>query len=382
MKIPPFIVYGGVSVLLVIWWGVAFHTDPPSTASAVNTEQQSGANIPAYKQLSSFSREDLKEALSGNFTMMAALIHDWDIDARYLKSLGVPGIAVLPPEKILESQLIARTLKAKTTTPSGRFLPQTYVAASFLLAIADPSQIVALPKGFREQTTLYPRKMTEGIPLDIDRHHSESLLLSQPDLAFIAPYSLPSTVEALRNQGIKLFSINSLDTFEEICKVLMQVGEAVDRPQEALLLRTFMEAAMLATDNRLAFENQTRPLPKTLYASYHSSFSLPTRKNLTGQLLMRAGVMEHMEELEMYVIQQQWSVPIDQEKIVNFKPDCLIISSDNTQGLMKRIDSDPAFEGLRSSCRRIAYVDEDIVNSPTQYIVLAYYDLVQAMIRP
>lgn len=380
MKIPSIITYTAVSALLIVWWGLAFRSEP--THVGLPKTQEHSHKADDCSLLSSFERNELKEALSGNYNLMAALMLEWDIDAQHLAKQEVKDVRRLSSEALLESQLIARKLQRYRRVGEKRFLPQTYVAASFLLTLAEPKQIVALPQGFRRQTALYSPNITSQIPVDLDRHHSESLYLCQPDLAFIAPYSHPSTVEALRNQGIKLFSIQALDTFEDICHVLTQIGEATERSDEALLLRTFMEAAMLAIDNRLACQKEKSSLPKSLYVSYHSAFSLPTKKNLTGQLLIRMGVMEHMEELEAYAAQNQWSFPIDQEKIVNYKPECLIISSDNAEGLKQRIDNDPAFAGLRNSCGRIVYVNEDIINSPSQYIVLAYYDLVQALLQP
>lgn len=377
MKIGSFSLYLCAIAILVIWWGLAFRTDP-NYATTHQTQHDSTNSIEAFSCLK-IKREDLKEALAGNFTLMALLVASWDAEAQYMQQMGIDGIQRLPLSTILSSQLAAKELSRKRTSNEKRFLPQTYVAASFLLALAEPQQIVALPNGFRQQEALYDPQITSQISLDIDRHHSETLYLQKPELAFVASYSHPSTVEALRNQGIQLFTIGALDTFQDICNVLTQIGNVTDRVAEAQLLRIFMEGAMLAIDNEIAFRKRENPVPKSLYVSYHSAFSLPTKKNLTAQLLIRLGVMEYMEELEAYTSQNQWSVPIDQEKIVNFKPDCLIISSDNAEGLKRRIDSESTFNGLRNTCQRIAYVNEDIVNSPTQYIVLAYYDLVQAV---
>lgn len=378
----PVFIYVGAIVILAVWWGVAFqayHAITPSHREPLHSKTD---ELPEKQLLSVMKRDELKSALSGNWELVSSLIHNWDVDAQFLQDRGVNGIKRLPSDVLLKSVLLKRTIFNKSSiNAQKRFLPQTYASACFLLAITRPEQIIALPRGLRQRTSLYPISVTEKIPLDIDRHHSEALFLKNPDLAFIAPYSHPSTVEALRNQGIKLFSIDSLNSFEEICEVLQNVGEAVDSPSEASLLRIFMEAAMFAIDNRLVYERSTRELPKTLYASYHSSFSLPTKNNLTSQLLLQLGVADHMKEIETYISQQQWSTPIDQEKIVNFKPDCLIISADNMQGLKKRIEEDPVFEGLRNACRRIVYVDEEVANSPTQYIVLAYYDLLQAVIQ-
>jgi iron complex transport system substrate-binding protein len=379
-KTSTYFVYFGAAILLTVWWGAAFRHHPATTSSTKEIQPSPIDLSVEEKHLSSFVREELIQALAGNYTLMAKLIQEWDVDALLLENLGISGVSRLSQAEYLRSQLIARRLQQPISQyEKKRFLPQTYAAATFLLALATPEQIVALPRGFRQHQGIYPVETIQKISLDIDRHLSEAIFLTKPSIAFVAPYSHPSTVEALRNQGITLFNIHSLDSFEDICQVVLGIGHAIESQQEAELLKIFMEAAMFAIDNRLAYAVFKHSLPRTLYVGYHSSFSLPTKKNLTGQLLIRMGVMDHMEELEIYAAQHQWSIPIDQEKIVNFKPECLIISTDNTQGLKKWIDTDPAFEGLRKACDRISYVNEDIVSSPTQYIVLAYYDLVQTV---
>ena len=50
-----------------------------------------------------------------------------------------------------------------------RFLPQTYAAASFLLAIAQPHEIIALPKGMRHLSQIYQPEKLALIPENIDR---------------------------------------------------------------------------------------------------------------------------------------------------------------------------------------------------------------------
>src|SRR5690606_7206820 len=95
-------------------------------------------------------------------------------------------------EKDLELESQARSLiifddegiPFQPSTTQQIFLPQTFVSASFLLALASPQEIAALPKGMRAQTHLYPKVLTDQIPLDTGRTNSEQLYRLHPGTAF------------------------------------------------------------------------------------------------------------------------------------------------------------------------------------------------------
>ncbi len=226
--------------------------------------------------------------------------------------------------------------------------------------------------------------MCARIPTNIDRIYSEGLFLARPDLAFVAPYSHPPALEVLRNQGIPLFTLKHSNTPEDIKEALLKVGHASNHPLEAQLLTIFMEASFLAIDNRLhALQNEIRePLAtrRMLFLYYHHYFMVPTLKSLTGQLMARA--LEHCQRIACPIPENQdrWRVPYEQEKILHANPDCLIISTpyyyipEYASGPRQTL---PLLEGFDS--QRIVYVDESIQESPTQYIVLAYFDLFQAI---
>lgn len=380
-KFIPSLFYISAGIILTIWWGLAFRCDPICIHS--NSTASGSIKIDEFDYLSTIDRDRLKSSLQGNPLEMAAFIHDWDVDAQWLESIQIKDIKRLKPHEILKSQLLARKLvKYPSQFNELKLLPQTYVSANFLLAMVKPSQIMALPKGFREQQSIfYSPTQTDLIPLNIDRNNTEQWFLKNPNLAFIAHYSHPSTVEALRNQKIPLFTISKINTFEEICKEILEVGKAIEREDIAELLTIFMEGAMLSLDNRLSFIKSQKPLPKTLYVNYHAAFSFPTEKNLIGQLLVRMGIMDHKKELDKSRIQGRWSIPIEQEKIIHFKPECLIISSNNKEVMKKQIEKDSAFAGLKNACKHISYVDENVMQSPTQFVVLAYFDLLQALVN-
>jgi iron complex transport system substrate-binding protein len=330
--------------------------------------------------------------------LMAKLIADWDIDAQLLTIAGHQSVKRLPRHSYLRSQILGRQLSnvqsksplqqgyvvddngtpIKVFTNGKKYLPQTYVSASFLLALTDAEQIVALPKGLRSYTSLFPTTLTDQIPRDIDRYNSETLFLAKPSIAFVANYSHPALLNALQEQGVQLFTLTKLNSIPEIGEAIIRTGQAIEKPLQAELLALFIESAIQSIDNRLLAMSHAlidNTIPKTLFMNYHSQFTTPTSKSLNGQLIERLGIAQNLKETD-----NEWVVPVDQEHIININPECLIIATPNRKSVEKHLYSNEAFAKVAAiKNRRIYFVDETIQQFPSQYIVLAYYDLFHAL---
>jgi len=344
--------------MLAIWWWLAFAPQPskPIDVSPQVTPSPL-ANIPL---LSPLDRELLHRALAGDFQLMARLIMDWEVDAQLLIDQG-KSVKRLSREELLRSQSLSRQLKQADT--SQRFLPQTYVAASILLALVGPQQIVALPKGLRLQKQLYPPELTNAIPLDTDRYNAEKLYLAQPDIAFVSGrYSHPSTLQALKNQGIKIAAIESLvGSLQDIKKTIAFIGENAGRSEHAELLNLFIDAAFAAIDNRYQAKN-----PDVLYLSYFEQFYLPSPDTIACELLTRQGVSLPMKLSY---------APLEREILQILDPKIVLISTSENAAI-------PSLHHLKAVQEgRLYFLDDDVQQTPTQYVVLAYFDLVDALAR-
>ena len=405
-------IYALVVILIGSWWYLAFKQEDPISVPSEQTPvfENSRATSFNHSLLTPMNRDALLKALSGNTSLMIKLMSEWDVDAQIMQSEGLHHAKRLSRKDYLRAQVLGRQLKnfpleklhqlqegsrlKKISDDTGKvidlkhspchFLPQTYAAASFLLALTPPEEIVALPRRLREQEQLFPRSVTNRIPLDCDRYNAEKLFLANPQVAFIAHYSHPATIQALSNQGVQLYTMRDMNTLTDICEELLCIGNVINRPVEAELLKIFIEAAMLAIDNRMAslqmyFVQQQKP-PQVLFLSYHQTYSIPTRHTLTGQLLQRMGILDLSHHAIAKNESSQWSIPIDKEAILHLDPDCLIISTENVAFLKKEIPLDPALNQLSAvQNHRLFFVDEVIQQSPSQYIVLAYHDLIQAL---
>jgi iron complex transport system substrate-binding protein len=396
---------------IIGWWMLAFRPPavPISYPAALSSQSLALKTSVLLEELSPLQRDALQRALSGHFSLMVEFINQWEQDAQLLAQKGVKGIQRLSKEKYIQAHILGHLLQDSSAgylrqlnckmnldwirDDNGelihiedsfqRFLPQSFVAASFLLSIAKPHEIIALPKGMRYLPQLYTSDMLAQIPNNIDRIHSEKLYLAHPNLAFVAPYSHPPALEVLRNQKIQLYTIKHIDSITDIQEALLKVGHASNHVLEAQLLAIFMEASFLSIDNRLQALNESKnsQIPRRLlYLYYHQNYMLPTSKSLSGQLITRA--LSHSSHMSCPIPQNQeeWRIPFEQEKILQAQPDYLIISTpyfSNSQPIAHHHDALQQSDAFKS--QRIFHVDETIQESPTQYIVLAYFDLFQAL---
>jgi iron complex transport system substrate-binding protein len=180
--------------------------------------------------------------------------------------------------------------------------------------------------------------------------------------------------------------MKNIQSFSDISKELVHMGTLANKPLEAELMNIFIDAAIAAIDNQQAvllhhFKERQVDLPRVLVVNFHQTFTVPTTKTLTGQILTR---MQALDITLKYVSESgqahEWMAPIDRERLVNLNPDYLIIATENEEEAAKDIYGDKALNEI-SALRhhRLLFVDESIQHSPSQYAVLAYHDLVQAL---
>lgn len=361
-----------------------------------------------FPYLSSCKRESIHLALSGDFQQAISLLNQWDRDARFLEARGVSGIQRLSTEDYIKAYLLANLMeqpkeeRAKINaqirishieddrghlvhlySPQLRLLPQTYVAASFLLAIAHPNEIAAIPKGLRHLSHIYSPALLEKIPKNVEDYSSEGLHLDHPDMAFVALYSHPSRMEMLRQQGIELCTIQRIDDLECIQNNLLKIGHISRHPLEASLLNLFIKACFFMVDNRLRaldqLLHQDLPTQQLLFLHCRQHLMLPTERCLTGQLLQRMAA--HHKHLSCFVHphKSEWQVACSQETIRELNPHCLVLSFPYSKQEIEPIFS-TFLDFLPHASQNVwIYVDDHIQESPTQYLALAYYDLFQAL---
>ncbi|SCA63780.1 Uncharacterized protein SCG7086_BD_00150 [Chlamydiales bacterium SCGC AG-110-P3] len=372
-----FAAYSGLIILVAGWWIFSFH-------GRTSTPLPIAYNAPTAL---SFAREDLQDALKGNIGMMTTLVDRWGANAGLTESQSN------------EFQYLARTLSEGTdqeiaiersrsrpativdhcntplslVPPPRRFLPQTYLSASIMLAIADLEQIVALPHGMRLHRHIHSGERMDAITLDTDRTNAEAVYRMDPDIAFVAHYSNPATLETLRHQGIALCGIDKIDTLTDVMETVELVGTVINRPLKGRMLRLFIEAAMNAIDH----ETAEIPQQRVLYLNYYPPFSTPTARTLTAQMLERLKCRIALNEDRS---QSGWRIVLDLEEIRRINPDCMIISCTDSAAMKHHLTTLPALSGISATKQgNIFFVDDTVQQCPCHQVALAYYDLAHAI---
>lgn len=300
---------------ILAWWGVAFSSQT-KTASPLTREKRM-REAPLVSKHPLLQRETIQRALEGDFPLMVQLIAAWDLEK-----------AVLSPEKriLLVDGLLA--IQTKTKIKRATYFPQTFLAAGLLLTLAHPSEIIALPKGFRRQGELYPPHLTELIKYDADVYHLETI---QRGIAFVSPYSHPITIESLEKRGLQLVHLQTVESLADLDLAINTVGDVIDAKEKAALLQTFIHSYLAATEQQL----QSHPIEKkVLYLNYVTQFTYPPPHSLTGELLQRLGLKLGND------------APLEVEDLLTLAPDYLIIATQEKESLQTLLNTNP---GLKKS---------------------------------
>lgn len=349
------------ALLICGWWACTLVWTPPCAHSEISllaAPSQHESEILFGELLSPLNRNRIKSALTGDTSLMLDLITEWDQDAQILESKGFIETSRLSRQNFIRALTLGRSLKNRKTELSGlKFYPQAWSSASLLLALADPSEIVALPEGYRPH-------LASSLP-SLKGDPAEALWRLKPDAAFIAAYTRPTTIQTLENLRVPLHRAETIWSISDLYQEIIRTGAIIKREREAELMTLFMQSAFIAIDNRTQLLS---PYEKTFYLNYGTSFSYPTKKMISGQLADRLKLNRSLPTTSPIA----WKISLDQEQLIALQPKRLILSCEKSH-----LPSLPYWEGPIE----IALIDQTSLESLDQTIVLAYYDLFEALSR-
>ncbi|WP_059358867.1 ABC transporter substrate-binding protein [Parachlamydia acanthamoebae] len=359
--------FGGIWIAL--WWTIAFHeSSSPVSIPVIISEKLHPID-------DAFSRPYLQKALQGDIAQMEFLLIQWHQAAESLKQKGISPIWQLETSEFLQALLLIQNLRNQPEQGSLNFLPQTYPSACFLLALLPTQCITALPDGFQIQTQLFHPTQLKQIPINRSLCSLEYLWKANPAVAFISSYSNPAFVSALHRLQIPCISLPNIHRIHQIESVIQTLGTYTDTSEKAQLLSLFIKAALNAIDNKIseAFAHTKKRLQtfKPLFLFHYQQFSVPLPYTLTSELITRL----HFQSFNNPQLQ------ITPEMLKNFDPDLLIIASQNVETLKSELSQLSFFPTLKAAkLNHIFWVDSQVQHSPSQFFVLAYYDLAQPIL--
>jgi iron complex transport system substrate-binding protein len=338
---------------IALWWITPFFIRPPVKIALPTTCQ------------SHINRELLKKSLAGDLPSMHFLLKEWQ--------------NATPDELVYQTALAAleNLQKKPLNFPEKCFFPQTYPSACFLMALTTPQAIISLPRGFTHREHVF--QFTENIP-EFPHSYAEFLWRRKPCCSFISTYSNPSFVNTLRALEIPYQRASAFHSIQEVSAGIRTIGTLILCAEKAELLILFMQAALKAIDQELQRSYTKRQIPpqalRKVFLFHHLHYTLPNAHSLTGELLKRLDFA--------YLGNQQGfqTTLVTLEQLHAMDPDLLIIASEDLPHLEKELSTTPLFSRLKATQKNaLFYVDSIIQHSPTQFLVLAYYDIAQGILH-
>ncbi len=329
-----------VVIFFLLYWScvaLTTHSSPPHPKAATTIQ------LTPFQPL---IRDQIHQALNGDTTIMKELILSWNEESPHLTQ---------------EEFTFVQTWQEEVIASQKRIFPHSYAAASFMLALTPSDWIMALPEGLRYQTELFSPEITSAITKNTNTYDAEKLYLCPPDLTFVATYSNPQFIQTLNTLDIPFCYLNNEMSCAGIQKSILKVGEKIGCENRARLMALFVKSALEAIDKRFYFWNKEHPDFHPVVTFYDEGWSLPTTQSLTGELISRANLNCALSS------SYQWYEPCNLEAIHTLNPDKLIIVS--SPDLKTNL---PPFT--------TSLIDRTLQKSPTQHIVLAYFDLLSAVV--
>lgn len=398
--------YTASIVFISFWWLIALKT-PVATQPNLPMENidknivTEDSNFFPFSEVLNLDRSEIKKALDGDISLMKQLICTWDIESEFLEQQGIKQIKRIPRKDFIKSQILAKILTTSNPETLDKFqedirkkliidflgnpldlnnktdklLPQTYLSAGILMSIVDHKQIIALPKGMRNQKKIYSETIMNQIEMDLDHYQSEKIFKISPDLAIISPsYSHPSTIENLKNQEIPIFNMDSIRSIEDLKKAINDLGQISQQPLKSELLTIFIDAALNAIDNKRLIKNKNFNSKNILIVNYHTHYSLPGKNTITYELIKRLGDINPW--YDDHVDNQSWFFTLKEEDLIAINPEYLLIITLKKDNSLNFFYQTEIFQYLNAAKNhRIKILDEEIQQNSSQYIVLAYYDI-------
>lgn len=349
MRKHPFFLYF-FSTLFILGWWVCFQPKEIAPCYLSKNRKYQVENAPFLEPI---PRDTLHASLSGDFKKMRDLFIEWDLEAKQLVELGYTSIQRMSSEEFREAILLYTALDSAKSDL--RIIPQTHVAATILLAVA-PENLVALPMGLRMNQELFPASKMGKVSLDCQSLDGEITHELSPHLAFVASYSNPVFLKMLSHQSIPQVECPSIASLQDVYQTVEEVAAYSEHPLEGKLLSLFMKSAMIAVDNRLECLKHTlnKEVKNTLFLFGERLFFSPEKDSLTGELLERLGLKCFGKLMTL-------------EDIEALSPDLIVLASQK--------------ESSQLLTQKVAYVNQSVQDSPTQFTALAYRDLAACLME-
>nr|WP_156363382.1 MULTISPECIES: ABC transporter substrate-binding protein [unclassified Sphingomonas] len=201
---------------------------------------------------------------------------------------------------------------AAAPRPPARIVSLNLCADQYLLALADPAQIVALTRFARDPNMSAASNAARTMP--VSRGSAEDVLVLRPDLVIASPFRRQTVAAVLAGRHVATLDLPPADSYAAIVRQVRQVAAAIGHPDRGETLIRRMDTA-LARLPRAPGGGRTA-------AYYQRRGFLTGTGTLVDELMQRLGLANLATRLGKPALSQ-----LSLEQMVLARPDYLIVES-------------------------------------------------------
>lgn len=208
--------------------------------------------------------------------------------------------------------VLALAFAAPISAAPKRIVSLSLCADQYLLALADPSQIVALNRFSHDPDMSWGVARAYRFPGI--RGTAEEMLTLKPDLVFTSGFGTPTALAVLKSRDVPMIELARDDSFASIERTTRQVAAAIGHPARG-------EALIAAMRTRLA-RIGTPPGRGRVAAYYQRRGYLTGQGSLIDEMMRRAGLVNLATRLDRPMLSY-----LSIEAMAVARPDFLIIDT-------------------------------------------------------
>ncbi len=201
---------------------------------------------------------------------------------------------------------------AAAPRPPARIVSLNLCADQYLLALADPAQIVALTRFARDPNMSAAANAARTMP--VSRGSAEDVLMLRPDLVIASPFRRQTVTAVLAGRHVDTLDLPPADSYAAIVRQVRQVAAAIGHPDRGETLIRRMDTA-LARLPRAPGGSHTA-------AYYQRRGFLTGTGTLVDELMQRLGLANLATRLGKPALSQ-----LSLEQMALARPDYLIVES-------------------------------------------------------
>ena len=201
---------------------------------------------------------------------------------------------------------------AAAPRPPARIVSLNLCADQYLLALADPAQIVALTRFARDPNMSAAANAARTIP--VSRGSAEDVLMLRPDLVIASPFRRQTVAAVLAGRNVATLDLPPADSYAAIVTQVRQVAAAIGHRDRGETLIRRMDTA-LARLPRAPGGGRTA-------AYYQRRGFLTGTGTLVDELMQRLGLANLATRLGKPALSQ-----LSLEQMALARPDYLIVES-------------------------------------------------------